>query len=259
MLTEAQLSHGILTFSADCPVCRGTGQVQFPDSTFLRVGELCECVESVAGLFREANFPQRFAGIALAELDWTRLGPNVERAIKRYAEQPDYIFTQGIGLILTGKAGTGKTHTAVGLAKLMAGYGYPVRFFTVATLLEKLRAGFADRSAGATVRSLWEQVYHVDLLVLDDLGVENITDWARQTIYQIVNERWLARLPTIATTNSSAEVLQNDYGPGTLSRLMGSSLVIQFSGSDYRVFEKKILVEDFLQDEENHHGKEQSG
>lgn len=231
--------------------------MQYPDSTFLRVGELCECVEFVAGLFREANFPQRFAGLTLAELDWSRLGPNVERAIKRYAGQTGYIFEQGIGLILTGKAGTGKTHTAVGLAKLMAGYGYAVRFFTVATLLEKLRAGFADRSAGAPVRSLWDQVYRVELLVLDDLGVENITDWARQTIYQIVNERWLARLPTIVTTNCSAEGLQADYGPGTLSRLMGSSLVIQFSGSDYRVFEKKILIEDFLQDgEENNRGKE---
>jgi DNA replication protein DnaC len=49
-----------------------------------------------------------------------------------------------------------------------------------------------------------------ELLIIDDFGVEKITDWVREKMYEIINERYLANRPTIFTANSDIKDLPYD-------------------------------------------------
>ena len=78
-----------------------------------------------------------------------------------------------------------------------------------------------------------------DLLVLDDLGTEFVTNYTVSALYELVNTRMLRRLPTIYTTNIQKEdVLRARYTEKTASRLLGSCEVLDFYGTDQRRREK---------------------
>ncbi|MGD2146323.1 MAG: ATP-binding protein [Anaerolineae bacterium] len=110
-----------------------------------------------------------------------------------YAESPqDW-------LVFTGTYGCGKTHLAAAIANFQAARGYPVLFVVVPDLLDHLRATFNPHST-IPFDKRFEEVRRAPLLVLDDLGTESATPWAREKLYQIFDYRYNARLPTVITT-----------------------------------------------------------
>jgi DNA replication protein DnaC len=119
-------------------------------------------------------------------------------AARSYAEDPEG------WLLLKGGYGCGKTHLAAAIANYRLEQGQPVLFITVPDLLDHLRATFGPSSpAGYDTR--FDEVRTVDLLVLDDLGTESPTPWAQEKLFQILNYRYNARLPTVITTNHELE------------------------------------------------------
>jgi len=102
-------------------------------------------------------------------------------------------------LVFTGDYGCGKTHLAAAIANELAGWGYPVVFVVVPDLLDHLRAAFAPQSA-VSYDKQFDDVRKADFLVLDDLGTESATPCAREKLYQLINHRYAARLPTVITT-----------------------------------------------------------
>lgn len=110
-----------------------------------------------------------------------------------YAENPQS------WLVLSGLPGTGKTHLAAAIAHSRVNRGYSALFVVVPDLLDHLRATFSPSSTCSYDRR-FEEVKTAELLVLDDLGTESATDWAREKIYQLFNHRYNARLPTVITT-----------------------------------------------------------
>ncbi len=120
---------------------------------------------------------------------------NLRRAYewaRHYAENP-----QG-WLVLTGTYGCGKTHLAAAIANHRQSSGESVIFVTVPDLLDHLRATFNPSSAVSYDR-LFQDVRNAHLLVLDDLGVENASPWAREKLFQIIDYRYRARLATVIT------------------------------------------------------------
>jgi DNA replication protein DnaC len=102
----------------------------------------------------------------------------------------------------------------------------------VPDLLDHLRATFRPDSEASYDEQL-EQVRSVALLVLDDLGTESPTPWAREKLYQLVNHRYNERLPTVFTNNVRPEQLD----PRIVSRMhdatLGEPMVVMRAG-DYR-------------------------
>lgn len=250
-MTEVDLLAGDLTL-ARCPRCGGGGvyrqAVLAYDGDDLQETEqlvTCDCHRRPAELWRGANLPAgRFDGLTLADLDWTRLEPpEVATAVRDFAANLEVWLAEGMGLTLTGAVGAGKTHVAVGLVKLACGLGIEARFLTMAELLGAIKATY-DRERAAPHRrgksgtpgeaDLLDELAGLPLLALDDLGTENPTSWARDRLYTLVNRRYLARRPTVVTTNLSLEKLADRLGERTVSRLWGASLVINFRGADYR-------------------------
>ena len=106
---------------------------------------------------------------------------------------------QGLGLVLWGPAGTGKTHLAVAvLTELIANHGISGRFWDFAGLLTEITRSYGGSSTVDTAPL--QSAIDVDVLVLDDLGSRKMTDWADDTLFNILNVRYMMRRPTLITT-----------------------------------------------------------
>jgi len=109
-------------------------------------------------------------------------------------------------LVLSGPSGCGKTHLAAAIANRQIELGNEVFFTVVPDLLDHLRATFGPGS-DVTYDELFEAVRNVPLLVLDDLGTQSETSWAREKMFQVLNHRYNAELPTVITTNHALSEL----------------------------------------------------
>jgi DNA replication protein DnaC len=99
-------------------------------------------------------------------------------------------------LVLLGPSGSGKTHLAAAIVNHALTLGQPGFFIIVPDLLDHLRTTFAP-SSDTPYDELFDQVRNASLLVLDDLGMHSSTPWAEEKLYQILNHRYNAQLPTV--------------------------------------------------------------
>jgi DNA replication protein DnaC len=89
--------------------------------------------------------------------------------------------------------------------------------------LDHLRATFNPQST-VTFYQQFEEVRRISLLILDDLGTESATPWAREKLYQVFDYRYNARLPTVITTATPIEELD----PRLATRMLDVSLCTPF-------------------------------
>jgi DNA replication protein DnaC len=155
--------------------------------------------------------------------------PGVRRAFvraKEYARRP-----QG-WLVFFGNYGCGKTHMAAAIANEALRNHWKVLFAVVPDLLDHLRSTFGP-SSDVAYDERFETIRDVPLLVLDDLGTENTTPWAREKLYQIINHRYNYRLSTVITSNRKPD----DIEPRIASRMYDRTLceeVTLIDAGDYR-------------------------
>ena len=108
----------------------------------------------------------------------------------------------------------------------MATSGQGVTYASVPDLLRFVRRGFKDGAADERLDALMR----VDVLVLDDLGAENLTAWAAEQLFVLLNARYLADRATVLTSNDRPEAL-----PARLqSRIAEQAQIIWMLISDYR-------------------------
>lgn len=124
---------------------------------------------------------------------------NALSAAQRFAERPEG------WLLLEGGYGCGKTHLAAAIGNLRISHGDEVLFVTSPDLLDHLRGSYGDAEQGYD--DTFERLKGVKLLILDDLGVENPSPWAKEKLFQLLNHRYTQRLPTVITTNAELERL----------------------------------------------------
>ena len=134
-------------------------------------------------------------------------------AAKNYAENP-------VGwLVFTGTYGSGKTHLAAAIANYQLNIGRPPLFIVVPDLLDHLRATFNPDSA-TTLDRRFEEIRSASLLILDDLGTQNMTPWVKEKLYQLFNFRYTGQLPTVITTSDKLD----EMDPRIRSRLLDTRL-----------------------------------
>lgn len=138
---------------------------------------------------------------AFRELTFDTFDPSVRGArqaydiARAYAENPDN------WLLFVGSYGCGKTHLAAAIANFTLHHKQmgPI-FAVVPDLLDHLRTAFGP-NAETSYDQRFTAFRNADLLILDDLGTENATPWAREKLFQIINHRYIERAPTVVTTN----------------------------------------------------------
>lgn len=142
------------------------------------------------------------------------------------------------GLLLAGSPGVGKTHLAAALVNARLVAGRQALFCMVPEMLDDIRRVIRDDDATCELMDLVKQA---DLLVLDDLGAERATEWAREVMLIIISARLAADRQTVVTTNyATAGGLVERFGGGhegmrVVSRLFGMCAPVRMDGPDWRL------------------------
>ena len=218
-----------------CPICKGAGwvllDVPLGHPSFARPLR-CECSRSTENKARAAEMRR------LSQLDGLEMKSfadfQVDTPALSQALDAAKSFAQTLQgwLVLVGGVGTGKTHLAAAIANEVLDHGEHTVMFSVAPdLLDHLRATF-DPGKGIDYDDRFQEIRNSFLLILDDLGTENATPWAREKLYQIINHRYNEGLPTVITTNQ----LEGGIDERILSRILDRDLSqrIILNGDDYR-------------------------
>jgi DNA replication protein DnaC len=158
-----------------------------------------------------------------------------------YADQFEKKFSKdGTGLYVEGTFGTGKTHLSVAIALYLIRRGVSVICKTSIDMLMDIKTAFRYDGGEEEKTARYK---NCALLVIDDLGKEQCTDWSLPKLYEIINDRYEKCKPTIITTNYSHDELirrlvskdGDSITAGALvSRLKESAIVMNMVWSDYR-------------------------
>ena len=142
----------------------------------------------------------------------------------------------GKWLVLYGPPGTGKTHLCMAVANAAHSQRRQVLLATTPGLLDLLRAGY-DRGDYDELLRITKNVH---TLILDDLGTENATPWAKEKLFDIINHRYnhTPDLRIMITMNIEPRELE----PRLASRVLDiQATIIHVSGSDYRIERRNNL------------------
>ena len=152
---------------------------------------------------REMTFESfDFAAPHLKEAERWSLETAYRSALK-FAEEPQN------WLLISGPNGCGKTHLAAAIANRCRSRGERPVFFVVADLNDYFRQ--LGESGPGFVEG-FNQVSDAPLLILDDLGSGSDLPFVRARLNQLVNHRYLARLPTVFTMAGEETVKNLDIG-----------------------------------------------
>ncbi len=226
----------------NCPQCHGAGYLRrdlpptHPDFGKL---EVCACRQKVvARLVRDRLFSlshlEELKGLTFETFQprgQIGLGEGQAISLERaYNTARQYAQSLQGWLLIMGGYGCGKTHLAAAIANFAVSMGVPTLFLTVPDLLDALR--FAFDSEETTFEERFDEIRNAALLVLDDFGTQNATAWAQEKLFQIVNYRYINRLPLVVTTNIPLDEIEERVR----SRLQDPELVsvVRINATDYR-------------------------
>lgn len=134
-------------------------------------------------------------------------------------------------LVLEGPYGCGKTHLAAAIGNQRLAQGDMVLFITTPDLLDHLRSTYGP-SSEIGYDEMFNRIRDAHLLILDDLGSENPSQWAGEKLFQLLNHRYNNRLPTVITTNVDLDRIDGRIR----SRMLDEALIrrARITAPDYR-------------------------
>jgi DNA replication protein DnaC len=138
-------------------------------------------------------------------------------------------------LTLMSEVDRGKTHLAIAICREWLRQGKSAKYAFVPLLLDELRAGFQGEGA-SSYQARFDFYCKVNLLVLDDLGVEKPTEWALEKLETLVDYRYINKLPLVVTTNKNLDTISSRIG-SRLKRADNSRIVI-IKSNEYRLRKK---------------------
>jgi len=203
---------------SSCPICKGAGFVHpllpsgKPD--FSQVVP-CRCTQQELDEERESRL-QRYSNLgSLTRLTFDNLSPegksenplNQEQFNRAYEAARAFAPEPKGWLVLVGPSGCGKTHLAVAIANHCIKNNHPVFYITTPDLLDHLRSTFNPDSE-MPYDEFFEQVRNTPLLILDDLGAQSSTPWAKEKLDQLLNHRYSNQLPTVIVSIVPIEELE---------------------------------------------------
>lgn len=173
---------------------------------------------------QQSGLPSKLLGVRFDQLERT---PTNDEALKA---GESWGRGQIRGLVITGPVGVGKTWTAAAAANLFL-ERRGLRWFSVVRLLAQARAGFKDRNREEVNKVLLDPRL---ALVMDDIDKVNPTDFARDILFQAIDERVNNDTPLLVTTNMRYPELEQTYGEPIASRLAGYCKAVRIDGTDRR-------------------------
>ena len=228
LLRQLGLPADYLTDKPLCPKCGDTGYAG---------SATCECVKArYAKLLKE----QLSSVLPIADQNFSKFDMSF------YSTRPD--GRSGISprenmdspnLLLFGSTGLGKTFLSTCIAEAVSARGFSVAYDTAINIVaayETIKFGSGDGEAAAERAARYERA---DLLIIDDMGTEMGTAFTVSALYNLINNRLMAKRPMIINTNLLPETLSEKYSPAVASRLLGEFLPLRFFGDDIRLLKMR--------------------
>ena len=241
ILSDHNISKDVFEPRYFCKKCSDTGYIERGNRT-----EVCECLlklmADIAGEQLSADLPLHDSTFESFSLDYYSKSPDsngkipFNRMSNIYHYCVDYADTfsdRSKSILMKGGTGLGKTHLSLAIANVVIRKGMSVIYVTAPDILSKLeREHFSYRYDEQ--EDTFKALLKCDLLILDDLGTEFVSDFTRSCVYNLFNSRILAGKPMIISTNLQLEELITTYSQRFVSRLIGSCDRLDFIGSDIR-------------------------
>lgn len=141
-------------------------------------------------------------------------------------------------LLFTGNTGLGKTFISNCIANEILKSGKTVLYQTAPIMLDAI----IDYRFGKTDNFIYNNILSADLLIIDDLGTENLNNLKFTELFNVINTRILNQnnhiTKTIISTNLSLNNLYNTYDERIFSRLAGYYNICRFFGEDIRLLNR---------------------
>jgi len=171
------------------------------------------------------RLPKRYENAALADLHPTEQDPG--------GKVSGWLASGHQTLLLASMApGLGKTHAAYAVGSQAVENGLTVEAYTAMEMLSALRP---SRNEPERPERIMDDLLTADLLVLDDLGRENLsTGWPLEQIHHVLNTRLGENLRTVITTNLTSEAMGERYGYPLLDRVLDDAVIVKVTGESRR-------------------------
>jgi DNA replication protein DnaC len=229
---------------ATCPECGGAGWILTEDGGGRSARE-CGCRKASVRRGRQAaaEIPERYRECSFEDfrpiLNNTTL-INARKVAQDFAEAFPFVDNES-GLLFMGNSGVGKTHLAIAILNYVTQEkGLTGRYVDFSDLLLRIQSTFKSDSPDSK-EDLIAPYVDVELLVLDELGATKPTDFTRDMLYSLLNQRYNRRRITVATTNyfdeppkGEREKLEDRIGYRLRSRLHEMCRTVLIEAQDYR-------------------------
>ena len=237
--SEILSSHGYpidyLNIKYRCPKCKDTGYIETKKCScykkylvklYYKDSEL----NSLLSINNFDNFDINFYSTRKTQNELESPRKNIEKIFTRALNFVNTFDTSKENLLFYGNSGTGKTFLCQCIAKDLLDKGHLVIYKTsddLLNILKKIR--FENNS------ELEDLIVNCDLLIIDDLGTEQINDFSKTEVFNLINRKLLAGKKMVISSNHTLEGLSRIYSERITSRLFGDFTLCKFYGDDIRV------------------------
>jgi DNA replication protein DnaC len=220
-----------------CPLglCDGSG---FMVDEATNTASDCRCRASRIARKRaaslEGRIPKRYRGASFERPPVLGMPEPVVSEVRSYVRNLSVRLEEGRGMWLVGDVGTGKTTLAMIVSAAALEAGRSVAIYSLPRLLNLIRDEIGTENS---LLDLLDLLSAVDLLHIDDLGAQHTTPWRLEQLYSIVDARYQAGRPIVATTNLM---------PGALAQQMGRQIhtTVTEDGEGQTSAERRVVSND---------------
>ena len=221
-----------------CPKCKDTGFIGSAMCSCLTQEYNRQLTSELSTLLK--NNDERFESFDLSLYGEAREAMSIVfDTCREYAAS---FSERSMNLLFQGGTGLGKTFLSACIARVVAQNGHSVCYDTAASALEafELKKFARDAETAENAATRVERMLECELMILDDLGTEMLTQISISALYTLINTRLVEGKKTIISTNLTDAELARRYTPQICSRIDGEFLKLPFAGTDIRMMKKEM-------------------